>query len=301
MDKNFNRLKKISVIVAVYNIEQYIGRCIESIMNQSYSELQIILVDDGSTDESGRICDNYAIKDSRIRVIHQENQGLSEARNKGIQYAEGEWLSFIDGDDFVQPQFLEFLYEAAVNSVCEIAVCDYQKVQEKECVQYCYTKKYNYMELSSYQMLQNWHGRRTKIETVVWNKLYHVSLFQSGIRYPRGKLHEDVYTTHLLVAKANKIVIVNAKLYMYLQRGDSIVGTQVTENRIYQSIEAQEERIRFFTKQQYPKAYRNLKKGIIKHSIYFYLKTYSNTQIAREHKKGLRAYLVNIFKKYFVS
>ena len=122
MGNNFSEPEKISVIVAVYNIEKYVGRCIESILNQSYSELQIILVDDGSTDESGKICDDYAIKDLRIQVIHQENQGLSMARNTGIQYAEGAWLSFIDGDDIIHPQFIEILHRAIYSSSSQIEI-----------------------------------------------------------------------------------------------------------------------------------------------------------------------------------
>ena len=292
MGNSFSEPEKISVIVAVYNIEKYVGRCIESILNQSYSELQIILVDDGSTDESGKICDDYAIKDLRIQVIHQENQGLSMARNTGIQYAEGAWLSFIDGDDIIHPQFIEILHRAIYSSSSQIAICDYLKGDDQTVFskdELLYTDKY--IELTSNHMLEEWHGKNLDIETVAWNKLYDRELFRDGIRYPKGKIHEDVLITHRIVANANKVVIVPYKLYIYIQRNDSIIGSKLTERRIKQSLEAQEGRLVFFDKDLYPKANRRLKIGMMKHLIFFYFRVTFRLGVCVKNYRSTKVFL----------
>lgn len=293
--------EKVTVVVAVYNIEQYISKCIESIITQTYENLQIILVDDGSTDSSGKTCDEFALRDKRIEVVHQPNGGLSQARNTGISHAEGSWIAFIDGDDYIHPQFIEVLCEAANKSGSKIVICDYRKVKDCETVSNEHVGEYQYTVLSSEQMLQNWHGKLTKIETVAWNKLYAIELFKNGIQYPVGKLHEDIYTTHQLVAKADQIIIVWSELYFYLQRSNSIVGQRLTDNRIYQSIEAQEERIAFFAKKEYRKAYGNLRKGILKHLIYYYCKSYIGVNYNVGNKKQLNKYLQSKIGKYIKS
>ena len=139
---------KVTVVVAVYNIENYISDCIESITCQTYKNLQIILVDDGSFDSSGKICDEFAQKDKRIEVVHQLNGGLSEARNTGIRKAEGKWIAFIDGDDYIHPQFIEILYKAVKESESKIAICDYTKVKECKTVFDKYTYNYHSTVLS---------------------------------------------------------------------------------------------------------------------------------------------------------
>ncbi len=282
---------KVTVVVAVYNIEQYISKCIKSIITQTYENLQIILVDDGSTDSSGKICDEFALRDKRIEVIHQPNRGQSSARNVGISKAEGSWLAFIDGDDYIHPQFIKILYEAASKSGSQIAICDYRKVKDCETVSNEHMDEYQDTVLSSEQMLQSWHGKLTKIETVPWNKLYATELFKSEIRYPVGTIHEDIYITHQLVAKADQVIIVWSELYFYLQRSNSTVGQRLTDNRIYQSIEAQEARIAFFQEKQYITACHNLKKGIIKHIIFYYFKTLTDFNGTIKGKKRLRQYL----------
>ena len=122
----------ISVIVPVYNVEKYISRCIESIMKQTYKNIEIILIDDGSTDNSGKICDEYSLKDDRINVIHKKNGGLSDARNTGLDIAKGKYISLIDSDDFVSKFFIETLYNTCKNENCEIAICEYERVYEEK-------------------------------------------------------------------------------------------------------------------------------------------------------------------------
>ena len=288
---------KITVVVAIYNIEKYISRCIKSIVVQTYDNLQIVLVDDGSSDSSGRICDEYEKKDSRVEVIHQKNQGLSEARNTGIRTAQGKWIAFIDGDDYIHPQFIERLYDAEKVSGSEIAICAYKMVKGDEEFKTPFKRRDRSIELSSSQMLENWHGKMTRVETVAWNKLYDLELFR-GIQYPRGRLHEDVYTTHLLIARAKKIIFIREELYMYFQREDSIIRNKLTENRIRQSLEAQEKRIQFFDKKVYPKAHRNLKKGLIKHAVYYYWKVLTEKQSAGVARKQLMQHIIGQLVQY---
>lgn len=219
----------ISVIIPVYQVEPYVAHCIESLINQTYKNLEIIVVDDGSDDGSGEICDKYADEDSRIRVIHQENRGLSEARNAGIDIAEGEYLVLIDSDDWVAQRFIEAMYEISTETGCEIVQCNFQSViddyvqEDKWEGNYTvYTPKE--FATASYTLL-SWKCN------VAWNKLYKSSLF-SGIRYPTGKIHEDEFTTYKLAWKANKIAVTNAKLYFYRQRADSIMGRSYSIKRL---------------------------------------------------------------------
>lgn len=219
----------ISVIIPVYQVEPYLKHCIESVINQTYRNLEIILVDDGSTDGSGEICNRYADKDERIKVIHQENRGLSEARNSGIDIAGGEYLSFVDSDDWLDERFIEAMYEISVEAECDIVQCNFQNVidncSEKDKREGDYTI-YSPREFSiaTYTLL-SWKCN------VAWNKLYKASLFD-GIRYPAGKLHEDEFTTYKLIWRANNIAVTNTKLYFYRQRSDSITGKAYSLERL---------------------------------------------------------------------
>lgn len=219
----------ISVIIPVYQVEPYLKHCIESVINQTYCNLEIILVDDGSTDGSGEICDQYADKDNRIKVIHQENQGLSAARNCGIETAQGEYLSFVDSDDWIDARFIEAMYEISVKAGCDIVQCNFQNVindcSEEDKREGNYTV-YSPREFSiaTYTLL-SWKCN------VAWNKLYKAFLFD-GIRYPVGKFHEDEFTTYKLVWRANNIAVTNTKLYFYRQRTDSIMGSAYSLKRL---------------------------------------------------------------------
>lgn len=215
----------ISVIVPVYNIEQYIERCLKSIIKQTYVHLEIILVDDGSTDCSGKICDDYSQKDKRIRVIHKNNGGLSDARNVGIDVAQGEYLSFIDGDDFIQKNMIEYLLNKMLTHTADISVCSY-KVVYGGCETDTFPKQSgNDIILDSYHAMEAILTTRKYGSVMAWNKLYKRELFeQSKIRYPVNRLHEDVFVTYKLYYYSTKIVYSDIPLYFYYQRHDSITG-----------------------------------------------------------------------------
>jgi glycosyltransferase involved in cell wall biosynthesis len=216
---NFNH--KISIIVPIYKVEQYIHKCIESIIHQTYANLEIILVDDGSPDNCGEICDEYAQKDFRIKVIHKENGGLSDARNVAIDMAKGEYITFIDSDDFVTEDYIETLIDLVENYNVEISISQ---------VQFCREDKDMIMHQKAIKavVVNNLIGIERLLyqrgfETFACGKLYKKSLFDE-IRYPKGMIFEDILVTYQLIGKAKSIAITNKKTYYYLQRKDSILG-----------------------------------------------------------------------------
>ncbi len=211
--------KKISLIVPIYNVEKFLSACIESIMKQTYENIEIILVDDGSPDNCPQICDEYAKKDERIRVIHQKNKGLSGARNTGIDNAQGEYLIFVDSDDTVEPTMVEDLYTYAVEHDCAIVACGRNYVFEDGQVICKITdevsKVYNFAD-AMHEM-----NTFTLFDMSAWAKIYKRELFET-IRFPEGKLSEDYYIAYKLFDMAQSIGYVAKPLYNYLQRQSSI-------------------------------------------------------------------------------
>ena len=210
----------ISVIVPVYKVEKCIHKCIESIINQTYDNLEIILIDDGSPDNCPKICDEYALRDNRIKVIHQENKGLSSARNKGIELAKGEYIGFVDSDDYIETSMFQDLYNAIVENNVDISICNFyvinDKTKEKNVKNSCENKQYNKMEALKEILLD------THIQSYAWNKLYKRNLFED-VKYPVGKKYEDIGTTFYLFERSNKIQYIGKPEYNYLNREDSIV------------------------------------------------------------------------------
>ena len=184
---------KITIVVPVYKVEKYLRRCIESILQQTYKNIEIILVDDGSPDNCGKICDEYKEKDNRIIVIHKENGGLSDARNAGIDIATGKYIAFIDSDDYVANNFISSLYDVCIKNECEIAQCKFKRVTEDY--------KEEQKEISETTILdgksaiKEIYGQNDVYTIVAWNKLYLKNLF-NDIRYTVGKIHEDESTTY---------------------------------------------------------------------------------------------------------
>lgn len=220
----------ISVVVPVYNVENYLKKCIDSIINQTYKKLEIILVDDGSTDSSKEICDEYIKKDGRIKVIHKENGGLSSARNVGIDIANGKYICFIDSDDWIEKSMLEKLINIAKNNNFDIVLCDYFiAYDEKNQIQ---KEDIEYKEYSNYEALNKMYDDKLGVSMIIaWNKLYNIHLFDD-IRYPIGKIHEDEFTTYKLIFKADKICYSNEKLYYYRQQDKSITNSKFNKKRL---------------------------------------------------------------------
>ena len=232
----------ISIIVPVYNVEHVLDRCIASLVAQTYPNLEIILVDDGSPDASAGKCDAWNEKDQRIRVIHQENRGLSEARNTGIDAATGEYLAFVDSDDYVEPEYIESLLSAAQRNNADMVVCSY--VDEDE---HCHPKEEtpfveHEMNIDSHQCME---GIYRHMEFVLaWNKLYKAKIWET-YRYPSGKLHEDEFAFHHIVTNCDSVVLVPDRLYHYVDNATSIMHTAYSIRNL-DVIEARIERLRFF-------------------------------------------------------
>ena len=218
----------ISVIIPVYKVEEYLCRCVDSVLAQTYGNLEIILVDDGSPDSCPAMCDAYAGQDARIRVIHQENAGLSGARNAGIDAARGQWLAFVDSDDYLAPDFLECLYRACVDTGSELSVC-----------RWIYVRGEAVLELGTgavetctgREMLHRMYGPDGSCFVVAWNKLYHRSLFD-GIRYPEGRIHEDEATTYRIFDRVKRAAVIDACMYGYFTGNDSITRGNFSKKRL---------------------------------------------------------------------
>ena len=243
-------MARISVIVPVYKVEIYLHRCVESIFHQTFQDFELILVDDGSPDNCGALCDAYARPDSRVHVIHQENGGLSAARNAGIDWvlanSETEYLAFVDSDDWVAPEYLELLYRAVTECGCLISACGLCRTTGEELppVKQGTIRK---LTAADYYCSETIHGGVT---AVAWNKLYHRALFKS-LRYPVGKLHEDEFTTYQLVYQAGQVGVVLEPLYAYYQNPQGIMLSSWNPRRMH-LLEAVGEQIAFARENDHP-------------------------------------------------
>ena len=219
----------VSVIVAVYNIEKYIAKCIESIMNQTYRDLEIILVDDGSTDSSGRICEEYAEKDKRIKVIHKKNGGLGAARNTGIQYAQSELITFVDGDDWLDSTMYENMVELIQTQKADLVVCRLKQIYINHQVDRS-TGEVTVFEKPLSMLIQCLEeDERFGIQHSACNKLYKRELLGEE-RFPEGKWYEDVVFSAKILSKVQKGVYVDKAFYNYVcEREGSIMNAGLTE------------------------------------------------------------------------
>lgn len=213
----------ISVIVPVYKVEPYLDKCVSSIANQTYTNLEIILVDDGSPDNCPAMCDAWAARDSRIRVIHKENGGLSDARNAGMAAAAGELMAFVDGDDWIDVHFIEYLHAALRKINADIAACELCKAYDDGAVSAVPAHMPQAEAATSEQAIEDvMHNRRFR--AVAWNKLYKRDIL-AGERFEVGRLHEDEFFTYRMYDKATRLAYIAVPLYNYRQRTGSIVSS----------------------------------------------------------------------------
>lgn len=264
----------ISVIVPVYKVEKYLNKCIESIVNQTYKNLEIILVDDGSPDECGKICDNYAQKDMRIKVIHKENGGLSDARNAGINISNGKYISFIDSDDYIDLEYLELLYKTIKKDKSDMAISSHKVIYENGTILEKATKEESILEPKEVlkRILYD-----DGIDLSAWAKLYKIELFEE-IRYPKGRLFEDAATTYKLVDKCKKISIISKSTYNYIIRGNSITNVNFSEKKMDLIISTEE--MCNYIKKKYP----DLEEAANRRLMYAYLSTL--TQLIKSNKRN---------------
>ena len=237
----------ISVIVPVYKVEQLLKRCINSIRNQTYRDLEIILVDDGSPDFCPEICENFAKIDSRIQVIHKKNGGLSDARNVGIEKAKGEYLCFVDSDDYIYSTMIEDMVLEAQKSDVKLVIANIKTIDEKGCQ--VYESEQSPIQngiFTAEELLPKLYRELGWYYIVAWNKLYHYSLFEK-IRFPVGKVHEDEYIVAQIMWKARRIACIASEKYIYIyQRKGSIMSTRQVQSQ-YDWLEALYLRFKFCT------------------------------------------------------
>ncbi len=251
---------EISVICPIYNVEKYLSRCIDSVLGQTFTNFELILVDDGSSDGCPTICDEYAKKDHRISVIHQKNGGSSSARNAGLNLAGGGYIVFIDSDDYIHPEYLKNLFLAITESKSDMAYCLFKRVYEETesnfAVMPCVYKNKTMCDL-----LQEWHYVEIN---VVWNKIYKRSLFENPrLRFPNGIINEDEYLKPDLFEKIKSVSFVPQELYFYQQRKNSIQREGFTPKRL-NKILAIQRNIQYFQK-------HNLKQELQEEYEYFCL------------------------------
>ena len=225
-------MSEISIIVPVYNVDQYLENCIESILNQTFKDYELILIDDGSTDKSGEICDKYEKKDNRIKVIHKYNGGLSSARNAGLDLACGKYIGFVDSDDSIHPRMYETLYSLIKKYKADISCCNYKKIYnwndcrtEKQCIE-------EVKVMDNIQAIRSLLDSDIGVQLVIaWNKLYKRNLF-TNIRYDVGRIHEDEFIAHKLLYKSKKIIYTDSQLYYYFQRKGSIMSQKTDKSKV---------------------------------------------------------------------
>ena len=244
---------KISIIVPIYKVENYIDKCIISITEQTYKNLEIILVDDGSPDKCPEICEKYAKKDNRIKVIHKKNGGLSDARNAGLKVATGKYIGFVDSDDYIEKDMYQVLYNNLIKTNSDISIVNLKEVKENEIIENNIKDEQNIIEYNKLEALKKLI--ENKIKSYAWNKLYKKEIL-NDIEFPIGRKMEDLAVMYKIFEKVNKVVYTDKIEYYYLQRKNSILGN-ISESLVKD--------LQYFVKERYDyieKKYPQLKETL---------------------------------------
>lgn len=213
----------VSVIIPVYNVQEYLARCVDSVLSQTYTDLEIILVDDGSLDMSGDMCDDYAHQDSRVRVVHKSNGGLSDARNAGLDVARGSYVTFIDADDYVHPQFVEKLYDTIHSTGAQIAACTWQELKDGETPRKVKLSNRRCRIYSQQEAINSVFYQR-KLNHSACSRIFDRLLFHE-LRFPEGALYEDLAIIYPLLCQVEKVALLESPMYYYMHRPGSIITT----------------------------------------------------------------------------
>ena len=232
----------VSIIIPVYNVQDYLARCVDSVLTQTYTDLEIILVDDGSIDISGDICDEYALHDARVRVIHKENGGLSDARNAGLDVARGNYVAFIDADDYVHPSFVELLLKTINETGAQIAVSTWQELKDGDKPRKVRTKRPRCTILTQEEAISSVFYQK-KLNHSACSRIFETQLF-NNLRFPEGMLYEDLAIIYPLLCKVEKVALINTPMYYYMHRQGSIITTMsLRRTHVLDHIERIEEQV----------------------------------------------------------
>ncbi len=254
----------ISIIVPVYKVEQFIHECVDSIIDQTYNHLEIILVNDGSPDSCGEICEEYAKQDYRIVVVHKENGGLSSARNAGLDICKGEYIAFIDSDDVIHPQFVELLYANIKEG--DLAFCEMLSFDSHVDIEKVKVENFSRKIFDNKELLSKIITFKAPNVAVAWNKLYHRKLWNTT-RYPTGKIHEDEFVIHEILDQCKEIVFIDAKLYYYRKREESIMSSAGNNKGILDKLEAYTLRRRYFLQKGMLKEVKEMNTAVLERCV----------------------------------
>lgn len=284
-------MPKISIIVPIYNAEIYLEKCIQSILNQTFKDFELILVNDGSKDNSLKICEFYSNVDSRVKIINKINGGLSSARNEGLKVSKGEYIGFVDSDDYIHPQMYEILYNSIIRKNGDIAICDYEKVYPEEPLrkmEFYNENSKNIQKYSNVAALDQFYNKYGVKFTPAWNKLYKRFLFENN-KFEVGRYHEDEFIMHKLLYNSATIIYIPIKLYFYFQSQNSIMRKPFNISRL-DAVDAYLDRVNFFMKIKEEKL---MHKALFAYSQEFLIHYFKLEDIYPKHKK-----LKEMKKKY---
>lgn len=301
----------VSIIVSVYNIQKYLNRCIDSIINQTYKFIEIILVDDGSNDNSSVICDSYKLMDKRVKVLHKINGGPSSARNAGLDLAIGNYIMFIDGDDYIETKTVEqlILFQNIYNP--DLLIYDFKYVYENERKVICHKNTFpqDKVLINKKQFWENFY-KNSSFCVVPWNKLYKKHIFQN-IRYRNNVFAEDEYIIHEIIDKCNNIVILHTPYYYYVQRSKSLTHSDDNNNFIFRKLciyECYSLRLKYLLDKKFYFAIEDTFKIIfeifllLNYENMFKNEIYKYTTINKENKHCLTKFLhILLFKRLKVK
>ena len=284
----------ITIVVPVYNVEKYLSRCVDSILDQTYTDFELLLVDDGSPDNCGEICDEYAKKDSRIFVIHQKNGGLSAARNTGIDWFykqnRSDYITFVDSDDWLHPDYLKILMNGVTENDLKICACNYKRVTTELPHQKYDENGYEVTSPEDFLVNHSWQYN------YAWGKLYHKSLFED-VRYPVGKNFEDTFTTYKVLHKCEKLAYIDLQLYYYLRNEQGISRSPWKPSELV-IFDAMQEQMQFYKEKNLQKAFDKEFQLFVHHHAYQIVRIKENKEdlkknkaTLKEIKKALRKYL----------
>ena len=283
----------VSVIIPVYNVEDYLDRCVASVVGQTFQNIEVILVDDGSTDGSAGICDHWSARDSRVKTLHQINQGVSAARNAGLQAASGNWILQVDSDDYIAPDTVERLVSAANETSSDMVICDFLRGSEDNHVFVDeYSKEVELIdpETAISRIYISDHSALRFASPAI--KLCKFCLY-SGIIYPEGKIFEDIYTTHKLLYRCNQIAVLESPLYYYFQRPNSIMTTEFNIKKL-DYLQALVERVEFFSAHDM----RELESIAYDELLHSLIWEYSRTRDVLNSEDGMK-YVTDLFHQVY--
>lgn len=285
----------LSVIVPIFRVEKYLDKCVQSLLAQTYKDLEIILVDDGSDDGCPAMCDSYAKMDPRIKVVHKGNGGLSDARNAGLEVATGEYIAFADSDDYVHPQ----MYEAMVtvmeeNAAVDMVVCPFQKVgdNENDADEKASIGKKKYKILEHAEVVRQMFQKNYEMYIVAWDKVFRKKMWDD-LRYPLGRIHEDQFTTYKTLYESRKVGLMEEPLYYYRIRGNSIMGNYKPKAAL-DDIDALHEKMEYFAQGE-EWEYAACVSRSLEHIVYHYHKAKKSG--ADEVAKQIRAMFKEDWRK----